>query len=107
MGILLVAGIYGCMWVMKELRELEFVVDQVGVDEWDHVVCETHPLKDYHVSYYDCIEGCMRGGEGVRGSFDPIPPRATVRMKIWFSIGYLQFYVNECLTVRFTKMSDL
>ena len=62
-----------------------------------------HPLKDCHVSYYDCLNGHMKGGECVRGRFDIIPARATVRMKIWFSIGYIQYYVNECLTVRVVK----
>ena len=91
--------IFGFMLVKRESRELEFVVDQVGLDECGYSVCETHPLKDCHVSYYDCMKGCMKGGECVRGSFDSIPAKTTVRMKIWFDLGYLQFYVNECLIV--------
>lgn len=52
-------------------------------------------MTDCAVSYYDCLTGEMKGGQCVSGSFPSVPGKTEIRMKIWFDLGYLQFYVNN------------
>ena len=50
---------------------------------------------DSAVSFYDLSEGTMKGGQCIRGSFSAVPGNSEIHMKIWFDIGFLQFYVND------------